>query len=97
MFKPLTTGYLNEVAAFIERSHSLTLISKRDFFPLFYRAWQASFKATTILKAFEATGLSPFNPEVVLRRFNTSLSSSSDSESSALSASNWRKTKRLLR
>ena len=97
MFKPLATGYSNEVAGFMERSQGLTSMSKRDFFPLFYRAWQASFKETTILKAFEATGLSPFNPEVILERFNTDLSSSSDSESSALSALNWRKTEGLLR
>jgi hypothetical protein len=49
-----------------------------------------------ILKAFEATGLSPFHPEVILKRFNTS-PSSSDSESSALSASDWRKIERPLR
>jgi hypothetical protein len=96
MFKPLSTAYSNEVSAFMERSQGLVSMSKRDFFPLFYQAWQASFKETTILKAFEATGLSPFNPEVILRRFPTR-DSSSDSESSALSASNWRKTEGLLR
>jgi hypothetical protein len=53
-------------------------------------------KETTILKVFEATGLSPFDPEVVLRRFNTSSSFSSNSESPTLSASNWRKTESLL-
>ncbi|EFQ94795.1 hypothetical protein PTT_07410 [Pyrenophora teres f. teres 0-1] len=98
LFKPLSTAYLNEVSAFMERSQGLTSMSKRDFFPLFYRAWQASFKETTILKAFEATGLSPFNPtrQVILQRFAIS-PLSSDSESSALSASNWRKTEGLLR
>jgi hypothetical protein len=70
MFKPLSTAYSNEVSAFMERSQGLTSMSKRDFFLLFYRAWQASFKETTILKAFEATGVSPFEPEVILRRFN---------------------------
>jgi hypothetical protein len=59
LFKPLSTAYSNEVSAFMERSQGLVSMSKRDFFPLFYRAWQASFKETTILKAFEATGLSP--------------------------------------
>jgi hypothetical protein len=87
MFKPLATAYLNEVAGFMERSQGTTSMSKRDFFPLFHRAWEASFKETTILKAFEATGLSPFN---------TTSSSSSDSESSALCASDWRKIERLL-
>jgi hypothetical protein len=62
MFKPLSTGYSNEVAGFMERSLGLTSMCKRDFFLLFYRAWQASFKETTMLKALKATGLSPFNP-----------------------------------
>ena len=62
-------------------------------------AWEASFKKDTILKAFKATGLSPFQPEVILKRFNqpAQLGQSSDSDSSALSASDWRKTERLLR
>jgi hypothetical protein len=80
MFKPLSTAYSNKVSAFIERSQGLMSMSKRDFFPLFYRAWQISFKETTILKAFEATGLLPFNPEVILKRFNTSSSSDSKSQ-----------------
>jgi hypothetical protein len=96
MFKPLATGYSDKVTAFLKRSRGLTSMSKRDFFPLLYRAWQTSFKETTILKVFEATGLSPFDPEVTLRRFNTS-PSSSNSESSVLSASDWRKIERLLR
>ena len=96
LFKPLSTAYSNEVSAFMERSQGLTSMSKRDFFPLFYRAWQASFKEATILKAFEVTGLVPFNPEVILQRFAIS-TPLSDSESSALSASNWRKTEGLLR
>jgi hypothetical protein len=62
----LATAYSNKVAGFIERSQGLTSMSKRDFFPLFYRPWEASFKETTILKAFEATGLSSFNPEVTV-------------------------------
>jgi predicted component of type VI protein secretion system len=59
----------------------------------------ASFKKDTILKAFEATGLSPLQPEVILKRFDQPPQSgqSSDSDSSALSASNWRKIERLLR
>jgi membrane protein involved in colicin uptake len=42
----------------------------------------------------------PFEPEVILKKFNTrqpTLGSSDDSDSSALSASNWRKTEGLLR
>ena len=96
MFKPLSTAYLNEVSAFMDRSQGLALMSKRDFFPLFYSAWQASFKETTILNAFKATGISPLNPEVILQRF-TIPDPATDSDSSALSASDWRKIERLLR
>jgi hypothetical protein len=67
---------------------------------MFITAWETSFKEETILKAFKATGLSPFEPEVILKKFNTrqpTPGSSDDSDSSALSASNWRKTESLLR
>jgi hypothetical protein len=66
---------------------------------MFIAAWEASFKEETILKAFEATSLSPLNPEVILKRFRSYAITTtlSDSESLALSASNWRKTERLLR
>jgi hypothetical protein len=98
MFKPLSSAYSAQVASFMERSQGLTSISKRDFYPMFMAAWEASFKEATILKAFEATGLSPFNPEVILKRFHQPAQSglSSDSDSSALSASDWRKIRQLV-
>ncbi|EOA85915.1 uncharacterized protein SETTUDRAFT_78617, partial [Exserohilum turcica Et28A] len=96
MFKPLSTAYSNEVSAFMDRSQGLASMSKRDFFPLFYQAWQASLKETTILNAFKATGISPLNPEVILQRFSVP-DPMSDSDSSALSASDWRRIERLLR
>ncbi|KAF1934852.1 hypothetical protein EJ02DRAFT_428974 [Clathrospora elynae] len=71
-------------------------MSKRDFYPLFYTAWHASFKETTILWAFEATGLLPFNPQRVLQRF-TAEASGNDSDSSRLSASDWMKIEQLMR
>jgi hypothetical protein len=99
MFKPLSSAYSGEVAAFMERCQGLTSMSKRDFYPMFMTVWKALFKEDTILKAFEATGLSPFEPEVILKRFNKqpTQGSSSNSDSSALSASNWRKTESLIR
>jgi hypothetical protein len=99
MFKPLSSAYSSQVAGFMERSQELTSMSKRDFYPMFMAAWEASFKEETILKAFEATGLSPLEPEVILKRFNqpTQSGQSSNSNSSALSTSNWRKTESLFR
>ena len=58
------------------------------------------FRKTTILEAFEATGLSPFDPAVILQRFNNkqpTSGNSSDSGSSAFSGSDWRKIERLQR
>jgi hypothetical protein len=98
MFKLFLLAYLNQVAVFMERCQGLTSISKRDFYPMFMAAWEALFKKDTILKAFEATGLSLFKPEVILKRFNQLAQSGylSDSDSSALSASDWRKIRRLV-
>jgi hypothetical protein len=98
MFKPLSSAYSTQISHFMERSQGLTSMSKRDFYPMFMAAWEAAFKEETILKAFKATGLSPLNSEVILRRFNRQpiQSSSSDSDSSALSASDWRKIRQLI-
>jgi hypothetical protein len=99
MFKPLSSGYSLKVSSFIEKCQSFTSMGKQDFYPLFVAAWESSFMETTILRAFEATGLSPFNSEVILERFNMqdNIEASGDSSSSAFSASNWRKTESLLR
>jgi hypothetical protein len=98
MFKPLSSAYLTQISQFMERSQGLTSMSKRDFYPMFMAAWEASFKEETILKAFEVTGLSPLNLEVILKRFNQPAQSGqlSDSDSSALSASDWRKIRQLI-
>jgi hypothetical protein len=98
MFKPLSSAYSAQVTSFMERSQGLTSMSKRDFYPMLIAAWEASFKKATILKAFEATGISPLNPEVILKRFDqpAQTGQSSDSESSALSASDWRKIRQLV-
>jgi hypothetical protein len=98
MFKPLSSAYSCQVTAFMERCQGLTSMSKRDFCPMFMAAWGASFKEDTILKAFDATGLSPFEPEAILKQFDRqpTQGSSSDSDSSALSASDWRKIRQLV-
>jgi hypothetical protein len=100
MFKPLSSAYSSQVAAFMASRQGLTSMSKRDFYSMFITAWEASFKKETIFKAWETRGLLPFDPEVILKKFKTrepTPGNSSDSDSSALSASNWRKTESLLR
>jgi hypothetical protein len=100
MFKPLSTAYSNELSAFLERSQCLSPITKSDFFPLFWKAWVSSFKKTTILMSFEATGISPFNPDAILKRFtntNPDEQRSRESSTSVLSGSDWTKIERLVK
>jgi hypothetical protein len=60
----------------------------------------SSFKETTILKSFEATGIAPLNPDVILKRFTSNHpdeQESRESSTSVLSASDWRKLDRLVK
>ncbi|KAF2742948.1 DDE-domain-containing protein [Sporormia fimetaria CBS 119925] len=100
LFKPLSTAYSTELSNFLHKSQGLLPIKKGDFFPLFWKAWVDSFKNTTILKSFEATGIAPIDPDILLKRFtNTALDEqeSRESSTSALSPSDWRKMERLVR
>ncbi|KAF1934594.1 hypothetical protein EJ02DRAFT_429209 [Clathrospora elynae] len=45
-------------------------MAKRNFFLVFWKAWESTFQPPLIKKAFEATGLSPPNPDVILDRFD---------------------------
>ncbi|KAK7178432.1 hypothetical protein PSPO01_15516 [Paraphaeosphaeria sporulosa] len=69
LFKPLSSAYSAELTTHLQKSQGLVPIKKGDFFPLFWKAWTSSFEEETILKSFETTGISPFDPEVILRRF----------------------------
>jgi hypothetical protein len=70
LFSPLSTAYSNELTKHLHRSQGLIGVKKRDFFPIFWAAWNTTFKRATILKSFEATGVMPMNAEIVLQRFN---------------------------
>jgi hypothetical protein len=95
LFKPLSTAYSAELSTNLHTSQGLLAIKKGDFFPLFWRSWIATFKEDLILKSFEATGISPLNPDVVLKRFDHQ-SREGSSSSSDLSRSGWRKIDRLI-
>ena len=100
MFSPLAGAYSRALAEFMDKCQGLSSITKRDFFSLFYIAWEVSFHQKSIVKAFECTGLVPFEPQKVLSRFqqhHNSRPSTSDSTTSVVSASDWRKIERLLR
>ena len=96
MFKPLSSSYSNELTQHLHNAQGLISIKKGDFFPLFWRAWTSSFKETTILKSFEATGIWPTDRDVILDRFKTT-PQEERSASSRLSPSDWQQLKQLVR
>ena len=69
MFQPLSQAYSNELSTFLERSQGLSPIKKGDFFPLFWKVWVSSLKENTIINSFKATGISPLERDVILKRF----------------------------
>ncbi|KAF2683601.1 DDE-domain-containing protein [Lentithecium fluviatile CBS 122367] len=96
MFKPLSTAYSAELSKHLQMGQGLASITKGDFFPLFWNAWKASFKESTILSSFRATGISPPDPDPILDRFTRS-QESRESSLSSLSDHDWRKIDRLIR
>ena len=99
LFKHLSSAYSDELSNHLQRSQSLVHITKGDFFPFFWRAWLTSFKEKTILKSFEATGISPANADVILQRFAHQQQDEQEPSrsSSRLSPSDWRQMDRLIR
>lgn len=97
MFKPLSTAYSTELSEFLHRSYGVLPVAKGDFFPLVWRAWSAAFKKETIIKSFQATGIYPPNPDVILRRFHKEALSSDKSSTSVLSGDGWLKMETIIR
>ena len=63
-------------------------------------AFKKAFTASNIKSGWKKTGLHPFQPSVVLDRFNTKLDdrpSLSELSHSILTADDWRKIQRLLK
>jgi hypothetical protein len=69
VFSPLAHYYSNEVTAHLHDSQALAGIPKADFFMLFWRAWQRTMRESLIKSAFEATGIWPQDPSVILSRW----------------------------
>lgn len=71
-----------------------------DFYQLFYRAWIDTMRPKLIMSAFAAVGIWPMDPERILARFDQITLSNRDipnSDTSRLSASDWRRINRQLR
>jgi hypothetical protein len=85
VFKSLSAAYTRELEDFRIQSHGILPMAKGDFFSMFWKAWVSTFTPDLIKKAFEATGLVPLNPGIILERFDPDTSEpSSDSSGSQL-------------
>jgi hypothetical protein len=79
-------------------------IAKREFFGLFWPAFEKAFSKENIESGWRRVGLNPFNPDVVITQIdpaeaeqNESRPSTSDTGSSALSEADSRKVRHLAR
>ena len=66
LFGALSTAYSKELNSFLDKSLEMVSIKKRHFLPLFRTAWRTSFTEKNIQRAFEAPGIWPYNPALVL-------------------------------
>jgi hypothetical protein len=97
MFKPLSTAYTYHLTSHLQTTQGLVPSKKGDFFPLFWEAWQDSFRKELAAKAFAATGIWPMEPEVVLDRFTTESSEDAEAGPAELSQGYWQRMERLIR
>jgi hypothetical protein len=101
LFAPLALRYSQQLQQHIYDSEGFSGVSKRDFFRLFWPAFNASFTAANIESGFRKTGIYPINPNAMLHLFRPtpepSRPASSSSNHSNISASDERKIRRLLK
>ena len=99
LFRPLSQAYSNQLTSFMDECQGLSSITKRDFFRLFWHAWKTSFTLENILSGFKATGLHPFNPQLIITKFTKNTEdrpSSSSSKGSAIAVEDWKRIEKLL-
>ena len=99
LFRLLSQAYLNQLAIFIDQCQGFLSITKRDFFRLFWQAWNTLFTPKNIYSGFKATGLYPFNPELIIAKFtkkNNNRSSSTSSTRLVIAIEDWKRIKKLL-
>lgn len=65
-FNPLANYYSQGLNELIMNTAGHTSIKKRDFFSIFWRAYEKTFNERVIGSAWKKTGIWPFNPQTVL-------------------------------
>jgi hypothetical protein len=69
VFSPLSRAYTNALVDYLHRNQGMIPLTKADFIPLFWQAWSTTFTPELIKKAFLATGISPLDPDRILKKF----------------------------
>ncbi len=98
LFNPLINYYSQNLNDWIFKSQELSRILKRDFFDLFWPAYQAAFTHANIKSEWKKTELLSFNSSQIIKQIKSNARSvSSHSSSSALSEADWRKVRQLMK
>jgi hypothetical protein len=95
-FKPLSGAYTHQLTRHLHCTQGLVPLKKGDFFSPFWGAWSFSITKKLVHKGFEATGIWPKDPDVVLKQFD-SKEQEEAAEASRLTNSDWRHMERLVR
>lgn len=69
VFAPLANYYGQALDDLVRKSEGRTSISKRDFFSIFWPAFEKAFTEENIVSAWSKTGIWPFDPQKVLKSF----------------------------
>jgi hypothetical protein len=100
LFGPLAQAYSLELEQFLHDCQGFSRLTKRDFFRMFWKSWEKTFTVKNVQSGFRSTGLHPWDPERVLKRFTEKVEerpSSSESSTSILKAEDWRRIEKLLK
>ena len=71
LFAPLSMAYSQQLTLLIHNSLGLVSMTKRLFWPLFWRAWTESFTPENVNSAFKMTGIWPLNPDMILAKMKS--------------------------
>jgi len=88
---PLKKAYGREIEHLIRRS--ILYISKTQFFPAFYDAFQAAITKENIKGGFRGAGLVPFDPEYVVSKLDVQLRTPTPAEEVTNPSSPWVSTR----
>ena len=86
-FSPLKIAYGKHIEGLM-RAH-ITHVTKEDFFPAFYAAYQATMTEKSIEGGFRGAGLIPFDPERVISKLDVRFKTPTPSNSRPSTSHSW--------